>query len=196
MRLWDVETGKALRSFVGHGNWVHALTFAPDGRTLASSSSDGTVKLWQVTTSEELLSLRGDVGHYGCLAFARDGSVLALGGERGGTGVVRLWHALTEAKFDEALAHMGPVQLVITRVEPDGEADRLGLQAGDIIASYDGKDVVEWARRTGEGEAPDAPAREMKILRGNKELTVFVHSGLGAELSILRKPPQADDKPK
>ena len=38
----------SVRMLTGHTNRVLALSFAPDGRTLASGSFDRTVKLWDV----------------------------------------------------------------------------------------------------------------------------------------------------
>src|SRR5260370_41957627 len=45
----------------GHGDAVWSVTFSPDGKTLASVSSDETIKLWDVTTGKERASLRGHV---------------------------------------------------------------------------------------------------------------------------------------
>ena len=32
LRLWDVSTGKEIRTFAGHTSWVTSVTFSPDGR--------------------------------------------------------------------------------------------------------------------------------------------------------------------
>src|SRR5688572_27491023 len=43
----------------GHSGWVYSVAFSPDGKLLASGSSDQTIKLWDVATGTELRSLRG-----------------------------------------------------------------------------------------------------------------------------------------
>jgi WD40 repeat protein len=48
VQLWDTEGGQPLGKLVGHTGAVTALTFAPDGRFLASGSWDTTVLLWDV----------------------------------------------------------------------------------------------------------------------------------------------------
>jgi hypothetical protein len=57
IKLWDVATGRELRTFSGHLFWVTSVAFSPDGRTLASCSDDTSVKLWNVPTGELLATL-------------------------------------------------------------------------------------------------------------------------------------------
>ena len=48
VRLWDPGTGRLLGTLAGHGNWVMHVSYAPDGKHLASGSSDRTVRLWSL----------------------------------------------------------------------------------------------------------------------------------------------------
>ena len=48
--LWDVASGREVRTLTlkGHTSDVNSVAFSPDGKLLASVSSDGTIKLWNV----------------------------------------------------------------------------------------------------------------------------------------------------
>ncbi len=49
MQLWEVVTGISLISRASFsGQKITAITFSPDGRFLATGSSDGTVRLWGI----------------------------------------------------------------------------------------------------------------------------------------------------
>lgn len=45
-QLWDIEKAEKLGTVTGHSHEVKSLQFSHDGKTLASSSKDGTVLLW------------------------------------------------------------------------------------------------------------------------------------------------------
>jgi RNA polymerase sigma factor (sigma-70 family) len=48
VHVWEVATGKAVRTFRGHRGQIQALAFSANGRRLASGSSDSTVVLWDL----------------------------------------------------------------------------------------------------------------------------------------------------
>ncbi len=49
INVWDVTTGKRIKTFTGHVGYVTYLKFSPDGQTLVSSGVDGTTLLWDLT---------------------------------------------------------------------------------------------------------------------------------------------------
>jgi WD40 repeat protein len=87
IRLWEKQKGTAL-AFTPHlsvqTNWVSSLAFAPDGKTLASTSwGDQTVKLWEVSShgasprGQLLHTLPGYTDQSRCVAWSPDGRTLA-----------------------------------------------------------------------------------------------------------------------
>lgn len=55
-KLWELRTGREVRSFLGHEFSVTTLDFSKDGKTLLTGSSDGTVRMWDVQTGKETFS--------------------------------------------------------------------------------------------------------------------------------------------
>ena len=37
-RLWDAQSGKELRTFTGHTDWVMSVAFSPDGKQVLTGS--------------------------------------------------------------------------------------------------------------------------------------------------------------
>ncbi|MCL9758845.1 serine/threonine protein kinase [Frankia sp. AiPa1] len=70
------------KPLTGHTNWVAALAFAPDGRTLASGSKDGTVRFWDISDPERPRSLGSTsppTAGVLSVAYSPQGNTLALG---------------------------------------------------------------------------------------------------------------------
>ena len=58
LKLWDVATGKLLRTFEGHTSQVVAVAISPDGHTALSGGDDETL-LWDLSTGKLLRTLWG-----------------------------------------------------------------------------------------------------------------------------------------
>ncbi|HQR34894.1 MAG TPA: AAA-like domain-containing protein [Blastocatellia bacterium] len=75
-KLWSAN-GHLLRSFSGHSGEIVRLTCSLDGKLLATSSVDQTVKLWDLATGEELQTLRDQNAVVVGLGFDPQGKRLA-----------------------------------------------------------------------------------------------------------------------
>lgn len=60
-------------TFKGHTSFVEELAFAPDGKLLASTAEDHTVRLWDLSLGQEVKNLPGG----NSVAFSPDGKLLA-----------------------------------------------------------------------------------------------------------------------
>ena len=50
IRVWDAHTGEHLKTLKGHTGGVSSMAFSPDGKTLASGRTDGTILLWDFSS--------------------------------------------------------------------------------------------------------------------------------------------------
>jgi WD40 repeat protein/serine/threonine protein kinase len=91
--LFDTTSWELRATLSGHALGVSRATFSPDGRTLASTSADGTLRLWNVATGRELLALPSPSASVVGLGFAKDATSLAASGGFEDAGVVQIFSA-------------------------------------------------------------------------------------------------------
>ena len=78
---------------MGRRHGLYSIAFTPDGRTLASGSSDHTIILWDVATGQPKgAPLKGHTGTVYSIAFTSDGRTLASGSS---DNTIILWDVVT-----------------------------------------------------------------------------------------------------
>jgi WD40 repeat protein len=53
-KLWELSTGREVRSFLGHEASVTAIAFSSDGRLLLTGSNDKSIILWDIKTARRI----------------------------------------------------------------------------------------------------------------------------------------------
>jgi WD40 repeat protein len=90
--LIALATGRIECVLRGHTNGIDALAFAPDGKRLASGSSDGTARVWDAATGACQRTLTGHTQAVYGVTFAPDGRRLATSSH---DGMGRIWSVST-----------------------------------------------------------------------------------------------------
>ncbi|MFA1547833.1 protein kinase domain-containing protein [Actinomadura chokoriensis] len=136
--LWDVATGRVLRTIEKTG-WVSALAFSPDGRSVASScSTPGLLLIWDAATGRIKVNVRSGEFGLNSLAYSPDGRTIA-----GGNPDAQLFDAATGrrlATFDLRNSGVNAVAY-----SPDGKLVAVGVDGyynkppGNTVQLLDGR---------------------------------------------------------
>jgi WD40 repeat protein len=135
IKLWDVATGREVRTLTGHMLEVTSVAFSPDGRLLASGSCDYTIKLWEVASGREVRTLTGHGGSVRSVAFSPDGRLLASGAD---DGKIKLWEVATGREV-RTLGTWWTLWVDSVAFSPDGR----------LLASASGTEIRLWEVASG-----------------------------------------------
>jgi WD40 repeat protein len=75
--VFDLKTGYRIGYLRGHADWLTAVQFSPNGKWVATSSSDGSVRVYDMKSSKSVIMLEMQLGVGSPLAFMADGKTLA-----------------------------------------------------------------------------------------------------------------------
>ncbi|MFC1761786.1 protein kinase [Planctomycetota bacterium] len=113
------------------------VAFSPDGKSLASGNSDGTVTVWEAATGAEVRTLTGHKEGVESLALSPDGKRIASGSS-GGT--IKIWNVNNGGELVTIQINTGGIRSIV--FTPDGT---------QIVSSGYGKKPIQvWNANNGE----------------------------------------------
>jgi WD40 repeat protein len=164
----------------GHTAWVNRVVWSPDSKTLATASSDKTIKLWSVE-GKELSTLKGHTDWVWGIAWSPDGKTLATTSK---DKTVKLW-SLQGKELSTLTGHTDWVRSV--SFSPDGKTIATASSDKTIkLWSMQGKQLstlkghTEWVRSV--SFSPDG--KTLASASGDK--TIKLWSVQGKQLSTLK----------
>ncbi len=60
LKVWELESGRLLRTLEGHSDWVNGVSVTADGKRAVSASGDKTLKVWELESGACIATFHAD----------------------------------------------------------------------------------------------------------------------------------------
>lgn len=91
LRLWDTNTGDAIRVISDFDAPPRAIVLSPNGQFFAAGNADNRIRIWEIDKSEPIHLLSGHKGRVQAFAWSGDGQWLVVSDE---LGHLYRWHTV------------------------------------------------------------------------------------------------------
>jgi WD40 repeat protein len=90
LKQWDLATGREMKTFRGHKDYINAVAISRDGKYAASASRDSNILLWDIETGRAVKTFR-DTNSVTVVIFSPGGDVVT----GNYSGAVKIWNIHT-----------------------------------------------------------------------------------------------------
>ena len=123
VKLWNVENGENIATFVRNGIGVESVAFSPNGKMLVAGAEGGPIELWDVENGQNIATFKGEAPRVFSVAFSSDGKTVASGGS---DNRIQLWDVETKQNTATLTGHEDIIFSVA--FSPDGRILASGSQ--------------------------------------------------------------------
>lgn len=116
IHIWDVATRELKHTIDGHEKAIQSICFSPNGRFLASASTDDTVRIWKVETGKLGRKIEPEQGGVLAVAYNPAGTMLA---SAGADKTIKLWNPDSGKMYVRLWGHLDKV--LCLAFSPDGK---------------------------------------------------------------------------
>ncbi|KAL0578655.1 Lissencephaly-1 [Marasmius crinis-equi] len=81
--IWDAQSGRQLKTLIGHDGWIRGLEFHPSGKFLISVSDDKHMRVWDLATGRCTRVIQAHSHFVTCLAWGRTSHGVGQNGVNG-----------------------------------------------------------------------------------------------------------------
>lgn len=143
VRVWNLKTGKLVRTIEEHPSSVTSISFLPDSEQILTKCGDNTVRQWDLTEGKLKRQLSGHQPQITGFAASPDGSKMAFGDDKG---LIVVWDLELGQRLHRLDGHDRIVRSVCFAKDGQrlvsGSSDRSvkmwDLQEGKILRTYEG----------------------------------------------------------
>lgn len=133
VKIWELSTGRLLRTLYGHSGKINAIAISRDGQWLASAGEDRLVRLWSTTSGSAAFVFTGHSESPTAVAFSSDSKWLISAS----TDAVKI-RECSSAKEINTIRFKEEDRGGRTTLSPDGRYALIGGAVGNLSGGFMG----------------------------------------------------------
>ena len=149
IKLWDVKSGREIRTFSGHNGLVVGIVFDPNNVNFYSCGWDAKIIKWHIMNDKPIVVMENHGEEVNSIAISLDGKYLATGNWRNGT--IKLWNPSNGLLIKKFEGHTGGINSLTIS------------DSGYLYSASNDKTIKQWT-------IPDAEL--INTFEGNPSVTI------------------------